>query len=1413
MNKIKNKPNYIFEISWEVCNRMGSIHTVLSTKSISEQRELGDHYIMIGPDVWRENKEHPEFEENDSILAGWRQRAESEGLRVRVGHWKISGRPLVILVDFTTYFQKKDEIFSYFWEQYKLDSISGQWDYIEPSLFGYASGLVIESYVKYYLTSSERVVAQFHEWMTGAGLLYLKKNLPQVGTIFTTHSTVIGRAISEHDQPLYSKLKEYKADEKATEFQLVSKQSMEKVCAQNADTFTTVSERTAEECSHFLGKEVDLITPDGFEDNFVTLSDFDQLRAGAREVMLKVGSVVTGKDFDENTFLIATTGKYEFRNKGIDLLIEAMADLEEQGSLKREILAFIFVPANHYGPRKDLIEKLNNHDFQLKDDRHTTHNLHYSEHDPIIRRIRARNITNGPEKKVNLIFAPVYLDGKDGIFDKFYHELIIGMDLTVLPSYYEPWGYTAVESLALKIPAITTTLSGFGLWIQKNVKDTGNGTFVLERTDDNTGKVVEGIVNTVRKLQNLDNEKIQKARQKAFEISRQALWANLIIYYKQAYSLALDKVGTRVDSFVETERVEELPELDTSIGQNPAWKKVIVLQTLPERLQPLKELSRNIWWSWNYDAIDLFSSIDEEQWERSLHNPIDLLDRVSFEKLSSLEKDEEFISRMDKVYSRFREYMDSTGTGKPEIAYFSMEYGLQDSLKIYSGGLGLLAGDYLKEASDYNYNLVGIGLLYRYGYFKQEFSPEGNQISLNEPLQFSKLPVSPVQDEHGNWKQITIVLPGRDLHARIWRVDVGRVKLYLLDTDFEENTDHDRTITHQLYGGDSENRFKQELLLGIGGIRALRLLGYKPDLYHCNEGHAAFTGLERLREFIQGESLTYPEALEIVRSTSLFTTHTPVPAGHDYFDEDMMRTYIAHYPTRLKIDWNQMMNLGKMHPNQPSERFSMSCLAVNLSEMVNGVSKIHGEVSRQMFADMWKGYLPEEVPIGYVTNGVHVPTWISRRWKEFYEEHIDPDILNKQHDRSLWKKVMDVDSAEIWKIRNKERGDLIKYLKNRFKDVSANNSQNPKLLLEIEEKLNPGALTIGFARRFATYKRAHLLFRDLDRLASIVNNPFMPVQFLFAGKAHPKDKAGQDLIHFIIEISRQERFRGKIVFIENYEIGLAKKLIRGVDVWLNTPTRPLEASGTSGEKVVMNGGLHFSVLDGWWAEGYRPGAGWALQKDKIYDDQDLQNQLDAQTIYTMLENEIVPLFFKRNEKGVPVGWVDCIQRSISEVAPEFTMNRMLRDYIDRFYNKLYGWSTELRKNEYDKLTRISNWKRKVLKAWDDIEIIDVRYPDVDMKNIEIGKSYSSELVVDLKPLDPKEVGVEFIVGEQNDHDSTMKIISVNEYGIDKIEGSRVKYKIDIAPPKPGIFDYGIRMFPKNPVSDTRKDMSLVRWVS
>jgi glycogen phosphorylase/synthase len=1406
------KPNYIFEVSWEVCNIVGGIHTAISTKAIKVQKDYGDRYILLGPDVYRDSGEHPEFTEDYNLLSGWKQKALEDGIRVRIGRWKISGTPLVILVDFTPFFVKKDEVFSRFWETYKLDSISGQWDYIEPSLFGYACGMVIAHYVKHNLSSYDKYIAQFHEWMTGAGLLYLKKELPQIGTVFTTHGTVLGRSVAEKQFPLYSVMNEFKADVKASEFHLSSKHSMEKICAQNADVFTTVSNLTSNECRIFLDKDVDLITPNGFDDSLVPSgNDYDEKRTAARNRLIKVASCLLNEDLPDNTFLIAHSGRYEFKNAGIDLFIDAIGKLSNDKEIKGPVIAFILLPANHYGPRKDLVEKLGGNDLALTGNKYLTHNLHYPEHDPILNRIADNNITNNPEDKVKIIFSPSYLGGNDGIFNTSYYDLLIGFDLTVYPSYYEPWGYTPLESLAFRIPTITTSLAGFGLWVRDQYKDPDHGIFVIERNDFNDEEVVNEIARTITTFRDLNENEILGAREVAYDVSQITLWSRLFDYYQQAYHKALSKVSKRVDRFVETERVEQLPVVEYIHETLPNWKKVVVVQYLPKSLRPLEELSKNLWWCWNQDAIDIFETIDPDLWKKCEQNPIVLIDNIPYKRLTRLEKDIEFINKLNKVYIRFKSYMDELPKEGPQVAYFSMEFGLHDSLKIYSGGLGLLAGDYLKEASDYNYKIIGIGLLYKYGYFKQVLSAAGEQLNVYESQHFSKIPVSPVRDMNGNWVSINIAFPGRELHARIWEVKVGRVKLYLLDTDLEENAETDRGISHQLYGGDNENRFKQELLLGIGGIRALRAMGYNPDIYHCNEGHAAFIGLERLREYIQYNNHTFPEAMEIVRSSTLFTTHTPVPAGHDYFDEDLMRAYIAHYPDRLNISWNQLMDMGKMHPGKSGERFSMSCLAVNLSQEINGVSRLHGKVSRQMFADMWKGYMFEEVPIGHVTNGVHIPTWISKEWRELYHRELDPDFYNKQEDREMWAKIKDVDQLEIWKIRNSERKKLIEFIKERLAESSAKSHESPKVIREIQEKLDPNALTIVFARRFATYKRAHLLFRDTERLASIVNNPFMPVQFFFAGKAHPKDKAGQDLIKLIVELSRRKEFLGKIIFLENYEICLAKKLIRGADIWLNTPTRPLEASGTSGEKAVMNGLIHFSVLDGWWAEGYVPGAGYALQEDKIYEDQNFQDILDAENIYSLLEDEITPTFYKRDARGVPVAWVDMIQKSISSVAPEFTMNRMLRDYIRRYYEPLYERSIKMKENEYEMAAVISSWKKKILNAWNSIEVISVEIPDMS-NPLSLGKNYLGKVILDLKTLNPEEIGVELLIGSQNSTPNKMYLVHKQDFKFEKSEGSNAIYRIEITPTQAGMFDYGIRLYPKNELLVHKQDLNIVKWI-
>ena len=627
--------------------------------------------------------------------------------------------------------------------------------------------------------------------------------------------------------------------------------------------------------------------------------------------------------------------------------------------------------------------------------------------------------------------------------------------------------------------------------------------------------------------------------------------------------------------------------IKASNANEAQWKPVVVKSNIPEELNKLEELAHNMWWAWNHSARSLFTHLDPVLYEECGQNPVLMLDRISYEKLSELAKDKAIIKKMNDVYNEFRTYMDvEPRKDRPSVAYLCMEYGLNQVLKIYSGGLGILAGDYVKEASDSNVDMVAVGFLYRYGYFTQTLSMDGQQIANYEAQNFGSLPIEQQMDKDGKPLVIDVPYMNYQVHAYVWRVNVGRVKLYLLDTDNDLNSDYDRPITHALYGGDWENRLKQEILLGIGGVLLLKKLGIKKDVYHCNEGHAALCNVQRLVDYVK-EGLTFNQALELVRASSLYTVHTPVPAGHDYFDEGLFGKYMSGYPQMLGITWDEFIGMGRQNPDDHGERFCMSTFACNTCQEVNGVSWLHGEVSKKMFANIWKGYFPEESHVGYVTNGVHFPTWCATEWRKLYAKHFDPTHLADQSNEEIWHGIYNVSDKEIWDTRMALKTKLVDYIRQQFRDSWLENQGDPSRVVSLMDKINPNALLIGFGRRFATYKRAHLLFTDLERLEKIVNNPNYPVQFLYTGKAHPADGAGQGLIKKIYEISQRPEFLGKIIFLENYDMQLARRLISGVDIWMNTPTRPLEASGTSGEKAEMNGVVNLSVKDGWWLEGYR----------------------------------------------------------------------------------------------------------------------------------------------------------------------------------------------------------------------------------
>jgi starch phosphorylase len=851
-------------------------------------------------------------------------------------------------------------------------------------------------------------------------------------------------------------------------------------------------------------------------------------------------------------------------------------------------------------------------------------------------------------------------------------------------------------------------------------------------------------------------------------------------------------------------------KIKASNSNQPSWRDFYVKSSVPEALQKLDELAHNIWWVWNEDAKALFKEIDPEMWTRVRHNPIMMLQSLGYDKLEELSKDQLFLDKMNAIYDKFRKYIDVKPDAKrPSVAYFCMEYGLTHVLKIYSGGLGVLAGDYMKEASDSNVDMCGVGFLYRHGYFTQSLSMDGQQIANYEPQDFNTLPLERVYDKNGQPLTVAVPYINYTVYAAIWRVNVGRVPLYLMDTDIDMNSDYDRPITSQLYGGDWENRLKQEILLGIGGMLTLEALGIKKDIYHCNEGHAALCNLYRLTQYVK-QGLTFNQAMEVVRASSLYTVHTPVPAGHDYFDEGLFGKYMGGYAQQLGISWGELMDMGRTNPGDASERFCMSTFACNTCQEVNGVSWLHGEVSKKMFAGIWKGYFPEESHVGYVTNGVHMPTWASKEWQALYAKYFDKKFLSDQSNEKLWEDIYKVPDKVVWDLHNDLKKQLIEYIRQQFKDSWLKNQGDPSRIMSLMEKINPNALTIGFGRRFATYKRAHLLFTDLDRLAKIVNNPDYPVQFFFTGKAHPHDGAGQGLIKQIIDISRRPEFLGKIIFLENYDMHLARRLVSGVDIWLNTPTRPLEASGTSGEKALMNGVVNFSVLDGWWYEGYREGAGWALTDKRTYNNQAYQDQLDAATIYSILENEILPLYYNKNAEGISEGWVSTMKNSIAQIAPHYTMKRQLDDYFSRFYCKMAERSHSLQANDFAKAKEIAAWKETVAQRWDTISVVSANKTEtVNQGQFETGKSYDVEYVIDEKGLDDA-IGVEMVVvgSDADGNDKLMKVIPLE---LVKRDGNLYTFRGSVKNDFAGSFKLAYRMYPKNADLPHRQDFCYVKW--
>ncbi|RFM31503.1 alpha-glucan family phosphorylase [Chitinophaga silvisoli] len=1312
-------PNYLFEVSWEVCNKVGGIYTVISTKATLVQKQFGNRYILIGPDLIRHEGNIPGFIEDNTLFYRWKAQAGKEGLNIKTGRWNIEGSPLVILIDFSTFYSKKDEIFGDLWVHYRLDSITGQWDYIDPALFGYAAGVVIDSYYKFHLNATDRIVAHFHEWMTGAGVLYIEKYVPQVATIFTTHATVLGRALAgagiipDKIQP----------DVQAATFHLTAKHSLEKNAATNADCFCCVSEITASECLAYLGKAPDIITPNGF--NHPVAATKPQSRQQVRDLLTWVATSLLKENTAPDTLFIFSAGRYEFHNKGLDLLIDAMGALKKK-TLHHPVILFLFIPAGHTGPR--VLSANDAGPFS----KILTHNLYSPDKDDICKRLLFQDLVNNDSSPVRVIFAPVYLDGNDGIFNLPYYNVLSAFDLAIFPSFYEPWGYTPMESLANGIYTITSDKAGFAQAVAQLPKEATKGLFIINRHLTENMLATEEIANCIVHYMDLSKDEQLSLSANAQYISAQFTWEKCIDKYKTAWHFSLNKSLQREYLFHDKPATRP-PEIPSVYKPEPKWREINISSSTPEQVHELYATEKN------------------------------------------------------------------QAKAAPAIAYFCMEYGIHPALTIYAGGLGILAGDYLKTASDLNLPVIAVGLFYRQGYFRQQLTDSGQQIILKEQLDPTTLPLQEVKHHCGDTLQISLSFPGRQVWVKAWKAKVGNTMLYLLDSDIITNMPDDRLITGQLYPAEKEYRLQQEIILGIGGVRLISELGLSIDVYHCNEGHAAFLSLERIRQLIATSHLTFAEAAEIVRSSQLFTTHTSALAAMDTYDETLLHTYLAHIAKECFISWEQLFSLGS-GGNQDTV-FSMFCLAARTSQLINAVSCKHKTVTAQLLGPLWKNYLPMDLPLIAVTNGIHLPTWVAPEWQQVFQQN----GLHLTTPDENWEKLKELADAEIWATRLSVKKRCITEIRELLSEQFTRHHYPAEKITNFLAQLQPTTMFIGYARRITHYKRADLLYYDIDRLTRLLHLKDRPVILIIAGKAHPADIEGQKILEKVFSLTSHNN----ILFLENYDIKIAQLLTQGVDCWLNLPIRDTEACGTSGMKALVNGVLNFSTPDGWWAEFYTPETGWALSSHSVSANEDTpdQRKVDAEELYNLLEHHIIPLYYTRDEHDIPTGWTAMIRNAFVHTAPKISSTRMMTEYY-YYYKKLHDHTLALSIDNYYRAKSVASWKEKISNGWNSIQVLQVSPEKGKLLSGKAGDTINFIITIDTGVLSTDDIGVDVIfTSKHGDQQEVFK----KELLLTQRKDAIATYSANITLIKNGEYNLTCRIYARNILLMFKTEIPLVLW--
>ena len=1412
----------LFEVSWEVCNKVGGIYAVVSSKVLQAMDTFGEHYYLLGPDLGK----NPGFEETrEEEWAPVIHAVETRNLRCRFGRWNIPGRPRVILVNFKDRFNQNQLLYE-LWNRFGVDSLTGGWDYVEPVMFSTACGEVIAA-INQAVVEPEggQSVAHFHEWMCGAGLLNLRHTSPKVATVFTTHATMLGRAMAGSGVDIYRQMDQISPQREAAAHNITAKCSMERVSAREADCFTTVSQITGSEATVFLGRNPDVLTFNGLD--LRVIPDYSEDRAPAqanRKKLLAAASKLLRREMPENTRIMAISGRYEFHNKGVDVFLDAMAGVNEslRGS-ETQVLALCVVMGGHSGVNPEAVSGEPGRMPKRSGGWISSHNVYNQPQDPIINACLRLGLDNQPDNPVQVVFVPALLDGADGFLNMTYEEVLSSCDLGVFPSWYEPWGYTPQESAAWSVPTVTSDLSGFGLWVREHMggERADNGVTIIQRRQKSYEDTVASLKDCLLEAATQPEEKLAEQRKAVRRMTEGCSWEQFFPYYLEAYSQALEKAESRRGSVFAHDFMEDISPrvVAGASSETPVLHSFNAVAPLMAPLRRLRELSRNLWWCWHPGARQLFQDICPTSWIEHRHNPVRVLAQASAERLSMLAKDKAFLERLRLVLEDFDAYMSAPPredlgeflTPQHPLAYFSTEYGIHESMPIYSGGLGVLSGDHLKSASDLNSPLVGVGLLYKNGYFRQKVDGSGRQVAVYPENDFTMLPVERLLDGKGEPLLIALDMPGRKMFAQAWLVRVGRVRLYLLDTDVQQNTLQDRQTTARLYEADRDCRIRQEMLLGIGGVQLLKLLDIRPCAYHMNEGHSAFLILERIRIIMRDRGLSFAEAGELVRGSCLFTTHTPVDAGNERFSLDLMEKYFSSYSQALGLSWPEFLHMGRLEGHERNV-FEMTVLALNYSCKANGVSRLHGEVSRHMWHPGWKGVPVTEVPIGHVTNGVHVASYVGKAMRPLLNEALGSDWLKIPAGDPAWNGIDNISESALWDARRMQKTSLLESIRKHLPAMCAKLGVPRSLQKEMATRLNASSLVIGFARRFAPYKRANLIFADPERLQRILSNPECPVVLVFAGKAHPADNAGIDIMQEVVRYTCDPRFAGRIFFLEDYNLDISRLMVRGCDVWLNTPRRPHEASGTSGMKLSVNGGVNLSIADGWWCEGYDKQNGWTIGPAVTrLSDGTQSDYADAEALYALLEDSVIPLYYDRDADGLPHQWLAMVKRAMKTLTAQFSSDRMVSDYVRGYYIPVAERFASLVKDNFALAKRLAAWKHALGSRFSTAHITQVIIEGAGRDTVVCGQPIQVTVTVAPGSMDADDLLLQFVAGPGAKGDFIDRP-SVRDLSlVRRLDDGRLVYAGEFAAMESGEYVYGIRMLAATEGMWSPLETRFVQW--